>query len=83
MLVTATLAGMARVERVDPRIGLAMHDPATEVGCAVGLGQTRIDLWGDYSPGRLAMVAGRREEAAGTGAGRWPSIILTLACCSP
>ena len=58
VLATATLAGMARVERVDPRIGLAVHDPATEVGCAVGLGQTRIDLWGDYSPGRWLWLLG-------------------------
>ena len=58
VLATATLAAMARVERVDPRIGLAVHDPATEVGCAVGLGQTRIDLWGDHSPGRWLWLLG-------------------------
>ena len=52
VLATATLAGMARVERVDPRIGLAVHDLSTEVGCAVGLGQTLINPWGDFNPGR-------------------------------
>ena len=52
VLATATLAGMARVKRVDPRAGLAVHDLSTEAGCAVGLGQTRIDPWGDFSAGR-------------------------------
>ena len=83
VLATATLAGMARVERVDPRAGLAVHDPATEVGCAVGLGQTRIDPLGRLQSRSLAMVSGRREDAANAGTGRWPSIILALACCGP
>ncbi len=52
VLATAILGGMARVERVDPRAGLAVHDPATLAGRVVGLGQTRIDPWGDFSAGR-------------------------------
>jgi hypothetical protein len=43
---------MARAEYVDLPTGHAVHDGSTEVGCAVGLGQTRIDPWGDFSPGR-------------------------------
>ena len=52
VLATATLAGMVRVEHVNPVTGHAAHDLSTEVGCAVGLGQTRTDPWGDFSPGR-------------------------------
>ena len=52
VLATATLAGMARVERVYARAGLAVHDLSTEAGCAVGLEQTQIDPWGDFSPSR-------------------------------
>ena len=52
VLATATLAGMARVERVDPTTGYVVHDGRTEAGCAGGLGHTRIDPWGDFSPGR-------------------------------
>ena len=52
VLATVVLAGMARVDRVDRRVGLAVHDLSTEVGCAVGLGQTRIDPWGDFAPSR-------------------------------
>ena len=52
VLATAVLAGMARVDRVDPRVGHALHDLSTEAGCAVGLGQTRVDPWGDFSAGR-------------------------------
>ena len=52
VLATATLTGMARVKQVNPTTGHAVHDGSTEVGCAVGLGQTRIDSWGDFSPGR-------------------------------
>ena len=81
VLATAILGGMARVERVDPRAGLAVHDPATEAGCAVGLGQTLIDPWGDFQSRPLAMVSRRREDTAGTGASHRPSIILALACC--
>ena len=84
VLATATLSGMARVERVDPRAGLAVHDLSTEAGCAVGLGQTRIDPGGDFNPGRWLCqprFSRRREDAAATGSGRWPSIILALACC--
>ena len=43
VLATATLAGMARVKQVNPMTGHAVHDGSTEVGCAVGLGQTQID----------------------------------------
>ena len=43
MLATATLAGMARVGRIDPLSGHAVHDGSTEVGCTVGLGQTWVD----------------------------------------
>ena len=43
VLATAILAGMARVGHINPLTGHAVHDLATETGCAVGLGQTRID----------------------------------------
>ena len=52
VLATATLAGMARVDRIDPLTGHAVHDGSTEAGSTVDLGQTRIDPWGDFSPGR-------------------------------
>ena len=52
MLVTAILAGMARVGHINPLTGHAARDLATKTGCAVGLGQTRIDPWGDFSIGR-------------------------------
>ncbi len=52
VLATVTLAGMARVEYVDPMSGHAVHDGRTEVGCAVGSGRTPIDPWGDFSSGR-------------------------------
>ena len=52
VLATVTLAGIARVKHVNPTTGHAVHDRSTEVGCAVGLGQTRIDPWGGFSPGR-------------------------------
>ena len=58
VLATVTLAGMARVKHVNPTTGHAVHDRSTEVGCAVGLGQTRIDPWGDFSPDRwLCLLA--------------------------
>ena len=52
VLTTATLAGMTRVEYVDPTSGHAVHDGRTEFGCAIGMGRTRIDPWGDSSLGR-------------------------------
>ena len=52
VLATATLAGMARVEYVDPMTGHAVHDGRTEMGCAAGTGRTPIDPWGDFGPGR-------------------------------
>lgn len=52
VLTTGTLAGMARVEYVDPMTGHAVHDGRTEMGCAVGVGRTLIDPWGDFSSGR-------------------------------
>ena len=52
VLATVTLAGMARVEYVDPMTGHAVHDGPTEVGCAAGSGRTPIDPWGDFSSGR-------------------------------
>ena len=52
VLATAILAGMARVGHINPLTGHAVHDLATETGCAVGLGQTRIDPWADFSIGR-------------------------------
>ena len=52
VLATATLAGMARVESVDLRTRYALHDLSTEAGCAVGLGQTQVDPWGDFSTSR-------------------------------
>ena len=52
VLATATRAGMARVVYVDLMTGHAIHDARTEVGCAVGLGRTPIDPWGDFGIGR-------------------------------
>ena len=52
VVATAVLAGMAQVERAYLLEGYAVHDPATEVGCAVGRGRTPIDPWGDFNPGR-------------------------------
>ena len=52
MVATAVLAGMAQVERTDLMEGCAVHDPATETGCAVRTGRTLIDPWGDFSCGR-------------------------------
>ena len=52
VVATAVLGGMARVAHVDPLTGHAVHDDQTEIGCAVGLGRTRIDPWGDFNPGR-------------------------------
>ena len=52
VLATAVLAGMARVAHVDPLTGHAVHDDRTEVGCAVGMGRTPIDPWGNFGPGR-------------------------------
>ena len=49
---TATLAGMAQVEHVDPMNGHALHDGRTEMGRAAGRGRTPVDPWGDFSPGR-------------------------------
>ena len=52
VVATAILAGMARVASINPLTGNAVHDLSTETGCAVGLGWTRTDPWGDFSPGR-------------------------------
>ena len=52
VVATATLAGMARVERANLADGYATHEPGTEAGCTVGKGKSRIDPWGDFSPGR-------------------------------
>ncbi len=52
VLATARLTGLARVECVDLATGQAVHDGRTEVGYAADLGQTRIDPWGDFGPGR-------------------------------
>ena len=52
VVATAVLTGMARVARTDLREGRAVHDPGTELGCAVGTGRTPIDPWGDFSAGR-------------------------------
>ena len=52
VVATAVLAGMARVSRVDPWSGHAVHDDGTEVGCAAGRGRTPVDPWGDFSAGR-------------------------------
>ena len=52
VLATATLAGTAHVASINPLTGHVVHDPSTETGCAVGLGWTRTDPWGDFSPGR-------------------------------
>ena len=52
VLVTATLAGMARVKYVDLTSGQAAHDDGTEMGCAVGVTRTEIDPWGDFSTDR-------------------------------
>ena len=58
VLATVTLAGMARVEYVDPMTGYAIHDGRTEIGCAAGLGWTQTDPWGDFSPGRWLWFLG-------------------------
>ena len=58
VLATVTLAGMARVEYVDPMTGYAIHDVRTEIGCAAGLGWTQTDPWGDFSPGRWLWFLG-------------------------
>ena len=52
VVATATLAGEARVSCSNPAGGYAVHDPSTEVGCAVGAERTPVDPWGDFSPGR-------------------------------
>ena len=52
VLAMATLAGMARVDYVDPISGHAVHDVGTEMGCPVGTGRTLIDPWGDFSSDR-------------------------------
>ena len=52
VLATATLAGTAKVERVDLLTNQAIHDASTEIGHDVPLGGTNIDPWGDFSPGR-------------------------------
>ena len=52
VVATATLAGMAQVEYVDPPSGHAVHDPGTEVGSIAGMGRTPVDYWGDFSVGR-------------------------------
>ena len=52
VLATAVLAGMTQVEHIDLQEGCAVHDPGTEVGCAVGAGRTSVDPWGDFSAGR-------------------------------
>ena len=52
VVATATLAGLARVERVNCARSSATHDPGAENGCAVGQLKTPIDPWGDFSPGR-------------------------------
>ena len=52
MLDTAILAGMARVEYMDPMTGHVVHEAGTEMGCASGKTQTTIDPWGDFSAGR-------------------------------
>ena len=52
VLATATLAGVAKVERVDLLTNQAIHDVSTEIGHGVPLGGTNIDPWGDFSAGR-------------------------------
>ena len=55
---------MVRVEHVHPVTSHAVHDLSTEVGCAVGLGQTRTDPWGDFSPGRWLRLLADVEALA-------------------
>ena len=52
VLTTVTLAGMARVEYVDPMTGHAVHDGRTDMECAVGVARKKVDPWGDFSAGR-------------------------------
>ena len=52
VVATATLAGLAKVELVNLVESRATHEPGTEAGCVVGTGESRIDPWGDFSPGR-------------------------------
>ena len=51
VLATSVLAGMTRVKRANLLAGCAVHDPCTEVGCAVGTRWTAIDPWGDFTAG--------------------------------
>ena len=52
MLATSTLAGMARVDYMDPMTGRVVHDVNTKMGCAARRGGTPVDPWGDFSAGR-------------------------------
>ena len=52
IVATATITGWAQVQELDPIMGLARHDPNTEVGSARGQGSTLADPWGDFSEGR-------------------------------
>ncbi len=52
VLATATLAGVAKVERVDLLTNQAIHDVSIGIGHGVPLGGTNIDPWGDFSPDR-------------------------------
>ena len=64
VLATAVLTSIARVADVNLRTGYAVHDLSTEVGGAVGLGQTRIDSLGRLQPRPLVVVLGRRGGVA-------------------
>lgn len=61
VLATAVLVGMARVVRDDLPEGCAVHDPGTEIGCALGTGRTPVDPWGDFNSGRWLWFLGDVE----------------------
>ena len=71
VLATAVLAGITRVADVNLRTSYTVHDLSTQVGGAVGLGQTWIDPWENSSPGRwlwfLADVEALTEPAPDVG----------------
>ena len=52
VVATATLSGMARVEKISSSGDYAIHDPGTEIGSAVGKRESPVDPWGDFNPGR-------------------------------
>ena len=77
VLATATLSGVARVDYVDPMTAHAVHDVFTEMGCAVGVARTKIDL-GRLELRPLIVVPERRGSVAGADPCRRPAVPLAL-----